>query len=121
MSTAAVAVILGALWIAVPAGLLLMPQLWWLWSVCGGVAQGGGITVIFIAVIKLAQNQASAGRMSATVQGLGYCLAAAAPPLVGFVHDVSRSWTPALLVILASVLTFFVSTTLSVREVSRSR
>ncbi|MCX8453622.1 CynX/NimT family MFS transporter [Paenarthrobacter ureafaciens] len=118
-STTTVAVTLGLLWTAVPVGLLLLPQLWWLWSVCGGIAQGGGITVIFIAVIKVARNQASAGRMSATVQGLGYCLAAAAPPLVGFVHDLSGSWTPALLVILASVLTFLFSTALTVRKVSR--
>ncbi|MGN8131928.1 MFS transporter [Paenarthrobacter sp. 22069] len=121
MSTTAVAVTLGTLWLAVPIGLLFLPQLWWLWSTSGGIAQGGGITLIFIAIIKLAHDQASAGRMSATVQGLGYCLAAVAPPLVGFVHDSSGSWTPALLVILASVLVFFVSTTLSVRKVPRGR
>ena len=121
MSTTAVAVTLGTLWLAVPVGLLFLPQLWWLWSTSGGIAQGGGITLIFIAIIKLARDQASAGRMSATVQGLGYCLAAVAPPLVGFVHDTSGSWTPALLVILASVLTFFASTTLSVRKVPKGR
>jgi len=121
MSTTTVAVTLGTLWLAVPVGLLFLPQLWWLWSTSGGIAQGGGITLIFIAIIKLARDQASAGRMSATVQGLGYCLAAVAPPLVGFVHDSSASWTPALLVILASVLAFFVSTTLSVRKVPRGR
>ncbi|MFC4397634.1 MULTISPECIES: CynX/NimT family MFS transporter [Micrococcaceae] len=121
MSTTAVAVTLGALWLPVPVGLLLAPQLWWLWSTSGGIAQGGGITLIFIAIIKLARDQASAGRMSATVQGLGYCLGAVAPPLVGFVHDSSESWTPALLVILVSVLTFFVSTTLSVRKVPKGR
>ncbi|TLM82238.1 MFS transporter [Pseudarthrobacter sp. NamE2] len=121
MSTTAVAVTVGALWTAVPAGLLLAPQLWWLWSVAGGIAQGGGITAIFIAIIRLARDQASAGRMSATVQGLGYALAAVAPPLVGFVHDASGSWTPALLVILASVLTFFIATTLSVRKVPKGR
>ncbi|TLM75006.1 CynX/NimT family MFS transporter [Pseudarthrobacter sp. NamB4] len=121
MSTTAVAVTVGALWTAVPAGLLLAPQLWWLWSTFGGIAQGGGITVIFIAIIQLARDQASAGRMSATVQGLGYALAAVAPPLLGFVHDASGSWTPALLVVLASVLTFFVATTLSVRKVPKGR
>ncbi|MGO4238096.1 CynX/NimT family MFS transporter [Pseudarthrobacter sp. YAF2] len=121
MSTTAVAVTLGTLWLAVPVGLLVLPQLWWLWSTSGGIAQGGGITLIFIAIIKLARDQASAGRMSATVQGLGYCLAAVAPPLVGFVHDTSGSWTPALLVILASVVTFFASTTLSVRKVPKGR
>jgi CP family cyanate transporter-like MFS transporter len=120
-STTTAALTLGALWTAVPAGLLLAPELWWLWSVCGGIAQGGGITLIFIAIIKLARDQASAGRMSATVQGVGYCFAAVAPPLVGFVHDAADSWTPALLVILASVLTFFLCTTLAVRLVPKGR
>ena len=120
-STTTVALTLGALWTAVPAGLLLAPGLWWLWSVCGGIAQGGGITLIFIAVIKLARDQASAGRMSAAVQGVGYCFAAVAPPLVGFVHDAAGSWTPALLVVLASVLAFSVCTTLAVRRVPRGR
>jgi CP family cyanate transporter-like MFS transporter len=120
-STTTAAVTLGLLWTAVPAGLLLAPELWWLWSACGGIAQGGGITLIFIAIIRLARDQASAGRMSATVQGVGYCFAAVAPPLVGLVHDVSGSWTPALLVVLASVLTFFICTTLSVRLVPKGR
>jgi CP family cyanate transporter-like MFS transporter len=120
-STTTAAVTLGVLWTAVPAGLLLAPGLWWLWSVCGGIAQGGGITLIFIAIIKLARDQASAGRMSATVQGIGYCFGAVAPPLVGFVRDASGSWTPALLLILASVLTFVASTTLSVRLVPKGR
>jgi CP family cyanate transporter-like MFS transporter len=120
-STTTVAVTLGLLWTAVPAGLLLAPELWWLWSIFGGVAQGGGITLIFIAIIKLARDQVSAGRMSATVQGLGYCFGAVAPPLVGYVHVVSGSWTPALLLILASVLTFFLAATLSVRRVPKGR
>ncbi|MDT0170688.1 MFS transporter [Pseudarthrobacter sp. BRE9] len=121
MSTTAVAVTLGVLWTTVPAGLLFAPGLWWLWSALGGVAQGGGITLIFIAIIKLARDQASAGRMSATVQGVGYCFAAVAPPLVGFVHDASGSWTVPLLLVLVSVLTFFAATTLSVRKVPKGR
>jgi len=40
---------------------------------------------------------------------------------VGYVHDVSGSWTPALLLILASVLTFFLAATLSVRRVPKGR
>jgi CP family cyanate transporter-like MFS transporter len=121
VSTTTTAITLGVLWVSVPAGLMLAPELWWLWSTAGGVAQGGGITVIFIAIIKLARDQASAGRMSAVVQGLGYCFAAVAPPLVGFVHTEAGSWTPALLLILASTLTFFLSTTLSVRLVPKGR
>ncbi|MEE2570793.1 MFS transporter [Pseudarthrobacter sp. J64] len=120
-STTTTAVTLGLFWLAVPAGLLLAPGLWWLWSVFGGAAQGGGFTLIFLAVMRLARDQASAGRMSAIVQTSGYCCAAVAPPLVGYVHSVTGSWTPPLLVVLASVLTFFLATTLSVRLVPKAR
>ena len=115
-NTTAVAVTLGLLWLAVPLGLLLAPELWWLWCSFGGIAQGGGITIIFIAIIRLARDQASAGRTSAVVQGTGYCFAAVAPTLLGYVHGLTGSWTVPLLMILGSVLTFFLGTTLSVRK-----
>lgn len=120
-STTAVAVTLGLMWLTVPAGLLLAPELWWLWSSLGGAAQGGGITIIFIAIIKLARDQASAGRMSAIVQGVGYCFAALAPTVLGYVHGVTGSWTVPLLLILGSVTAFFLGTTLSVRRVPKNR
>ncbi|MFJ5862400.1 CynX/NimT family MFS transporter [Pseudarthrobacter sp. NPDC092439] len=120
-STTTVAVTLGAMWLTVPLGLLLAPQWWWLWSSVGGVAQGGGITLIFIAIIKIARDQASAGRMSAVVQGVGYSIGAAAPPVLGYVHGLTGSWTLPMLLILGSVLTFVASTTLSVRRVPKGR
>lgn len=120
-STTTVAVTLSTLWLTVPVGLLLAPSWWWMWSSLGGVAQGGGITVIFIAIIKFAQSQAAAGKMSAVVQGVGYCFAALAPTVVGFVHSVTGGWTAPLLVILGSVLAFCVCTTSSVRWVARQR
>lgn len=118
-STTAVGLTLGVLWLTVPLGLLLAPQLWWLWSSCGGVAQGGGITLIFIAVIRLARDQASAGRMSAVVQGAGYCFGAAAPTLLGYVNGVSGSWTGPLLMVLVSVAVFILGTSLSLRHVPK--
>lgn len=120
-STTTVAVTLSALWLTVPVGLLLAPGLWWMWSSMGGIAQGGGITVVFIAIIKFAKDQASAGRMSAVVQGVGYLVAALAPTVIGYVHGVSEGWTVPLLVILGSVLAFCVCVTLSVRWVARQR
>ena len=101
--------------------LLLAPEWWWLWCSLGGVAQGGGITLIFIAIIKIARDQASAGKMSAVVQGAGYAIGAAAPPLLGYLHGLTGSWTVPMLLILASVLTFFLTTTLSVRKVPKNR
>ena len=119
-STTTAGLTLGLLWLTVPVGLLLAPELWWLWSSFGGIAQGGGITLIFIAIIRLARDQASAGRMSAVVQGAGYCFGAAAPTLLGYVHGVSGSWTGALLLILGSVSAFILGTSLSLRHVPKA-
>jgi len=118
-STTAVGLTLGALWLTVPVGLLLAPELWWLWSSFGGVAQGGGITLIFIAIIRLARDQASAGRMSAVVQGAGYSFGAVAPTLLGYVHGVSDSWTGPLLMILGSVALFILGCALSLRHIPK--
>ncbi|MDN4643011.1 MFS transporter [Arthrobacter sp. PsM3] len=118
-STTTVGLTLGLLWLTVPLGLLLAPVLWWLWSSLGGVAQGGGITLIFIAIIRLARDQASAGRMSAVVQGAGYAFGAAAPTLLGYVHGVSGSWTGPLLMVFGSVSMFILGTALSLRHVPK--
>lgn len=120
-STTAAGLTLGLLWLTVPLGLLLAPELWWLWSALGGVAQGGGITLIFIAIIRLARDQASAGRMSAVVQGAGYCFGAVAPTLLGYVHGASGSWTSPLLMVLCSVAVFILGTGLSLRHVPKVR
>lgn len=118
-STTAVGLTLGLLWLTVPLGLLLAPELWWLWSSFGGVAQGGGITLIFLAIIRLARDQASAARMSAVVQGTGYSFGAVAPTLLGYVHGVTGAWTGPLLMILCSVAAFILGTALSLRKVPK--
>ena len=121
LSTAAVAGTVGVLWLFLPLGLLLAPEQWWAWTAVGGVAQGGGITVIFIAIMRLAHDGASAGRLSAVVQGVGYGFGALAPTLLGFVHERTGSWTASLLVVLGATTTYLVCTTLSVRGVEAAR
>ncbi len=111
--------VIGLLWLTVPVGLLLAPQLWWLWSALGGVAQGGGITLIFIAVIRLARDQAAAGKMSAVVQGAGYSVGALAPTLLGYAQGQTGAWTVPLLMILGSVAVFIAGAALSLRHVPR--
>ena len=118
-STTAVGLALGLLWLTVPVGLLLAPELWWLWCSFGGVAQGGGITLIFLAIIRLARDQTSAARMSAVVQGTGYSFGAVAPTLLGYVHGTTGAWTGPLLMILGSVAAFILGTSLSLRRVPK--
>jgi CP family cyanate transporter-like MFS transporter len=120
-STTAVGLTLGLLWLTVPVGLLLAPELWWLWCSLGGVAQGGGITLIFLAIIRLARDQASAARMSAVVQGTGYSFGAVAPTLLGYAHGVSGAWTGPLLMILCSVTAFILGTAVSLHRVPKPR
>ncbi|WP_165064777.1 MFS transporter [Marisediminicola senii] len=98
--------VLGALWASVPIGLIVAPDLWALWCTLGGVAQGGGITVIFVLIVRIAGSDSHASRLSATVQGVGYAVAATSPTVLGFVHDISGSWTAPLLVVLVAVLAF---------------
>jgi CP family cyanate transporter-like MFS transporter len=90
-------------WAALPAGLLLAPQLWWLWCAVAGAAQGGGITVVFVAVVARSADAAESRRLSAVVQGAGYTLGALGPAAVGAVHDASSGWQWPLAVVAGSI------------------
>ena len=106
------------LWLAMPLGLLFAPQLWLLWSVLGGAAQGGGITVIFIVIVRIVSSDADARRMSAFVQGGGYLIGSAGPLVAGSLHGATGDWTAPLLVVLAAVLTLGIVGTFAARRVA---
>ena len=115
------AVVIGlvaVLWTAMPLGLLFAPQAWLLWSIIGGAAQGGGITIVFIVIVRMATTDTDARRLSALVQGGGYALAALGPLAIGGLHDASGAWTVPLLAVFASVLVLGVSGVLSSRRVA---
>nr|WP_123294623.1 MULTISPECIES: MFS transporter [unclassified Curtobacterium] len=114
----AIIALVAFLWLAMPLGLLFAPQLWLLWSVLGGAAQGGGITVIFIVIVRIVSSDADARRMSAFVQGGGYLIGSAGPLVAGALHGATGDWTAPLLVVLVSVLTLGVVGTLAARRVS---
>ena len=88
-----------AAWIALPLGLALAPALWPLWCFFGGAAQGGGFTVIFSVVVSRAKDIHDSRRTSATIQGVGYCIGATGPFVVGAVHSLSNGWTAPMLVV----------------------
>jgi MFS transporter, CP family, cyanate transporter len=98
-----VVLVVVAAWVTLPAGLLLAPQLWPLWCLLGGAAQGGGLTVIFALVVRKARDLTENRQMSALVQGGGYVVAAAGPTVVGAVHAATGGWTWPLLVVLAAI------------------
>jgi MFS transporter, CP family, cyanate transporter len=98
-----------AVWATLPIGLLVAPSLWALWCCLAGVAQGGGITVVFIAIVRRARDLSENRRLSAMVQGGGYVVAATGPLVIGAVHDATGGWTAPLLVILGSVVVMAVA------------
>jgi CP family cyanate transporter-like MFS transporter len=98
-----VVLIVAAAWATLPLGLLLAPSLWAVWCTAGGVAQGGGLVVVFSLVVRTARDLADNRRISALVQGGGYVVAATGPTVVGAVHEATGGWTAPLLVVLAAI------------------
>lgn len=109
-----------ALWGALPVGLLLAPSLWPLWTVCGGIAQGAGITIIFLILVRLGGTDRQAGQLSALVQGGGYLVAATGPLAIGTLHETSGGWTWPLVGIIAGVLALGIPGTLGAVSAERS-
>lgn len=98
--------LVSVLWISCPLGLLLAPAGWLAWGLLGGVAQGGGITIVFMLVVQLALSGTHARQLSAMVQGAGYAIGATAPSLVGAVHDATGTWALPIAVVLAATVVF---------------
>ncbi|WP_417219417.1 CynX/NimT family MFS transporter [Arthrobacter sp.] len=112
--------ILSGFWIILPVGLLAAPQAFVLWSIIGGVAQGGGFTAIFSVIPRISRTDGEAAFASARIQGGGYLAATAAPPVAGWLNTLTGGWTAPLLLVLASTLAFTVGTLIATRLSDRA-
>jgi MFS transporter, CP family, cyanate transporter len=110
---AAVLLAVTAAWAFLPVGLLTAPQLWPVWCSVAGVAQGGGITVVFIAIVARSRDLVENRRTSAMVQGGGYAVAATGPLVVGSVHDLTGGWTVPMVLVLGAIVVMAVAGGLS--------
>lgn len=102
-------------WLAVPFGFLLAPSGWLLWCAMGGLAQGGGITVLFILINALADDERTKAARSGIVQGVGYAVASAGPIVLGALHESTAAWTWPLLCVMGAVVVFGVCALCAVR------
>jgi len=114
---AIVIALISLFWTVMPLGLLFAPEHWLLWSIFGGAAQGGGITIIFIVIVRMASTDTDARRLSALVQGGGYAIAALGPLAIGGLHDASGNWQVPMLGVFAATLVLGVSGVLSSRRI----
>jgi CP family cyanate transporter-like MFS transporter len=108
-------VLVATCWIALPAGILVAPELWPLWAVVGGVAQGGTFTVVFTVVIQRAKSLDENRRMTAFIQSVGYGFASLGPILMGYLRDAAGGWTAPFLLVLGAVVVMAVSGLAAIR------
>ncbi|QTV80965.1 hypothetical protein [Microbacterium sp. NIBRBAC000506063] len=100
------AVVIAGCWLAMILGMLLAPDLFWLWAALGAVAHASGFVVIFTAVVQTSRSDAEAATMSAVIQGCGYLVATIGAPLVGALYEASGAWTVPLLAVLAITVVY---------------
>jgi CP family cyanate transporter-like MFS transporter len=82
-------------------GLLWLPAWAALWAMLFGLGTGMAF-ILGLAFISLrAAHAPQAAALSGMVQCVGYLVAAAAPPGIGFIHDQSQGWKTPLLLCLA--------------------
>ncbi|MEV8148575.1 MFS transporter [Arthrobacter sp. NPDC080073] len=101
--------VIAVFWVALPVGLLAAPEAFVLWSIIGGVAQGGGFTAVFAIVSQITQSNAEAASASARIQGVGYLAATVAPPLAGWLNTSTGGWTAPLLLVLGATFMFTIN------------
>jgi CP family cyanate transporter-like MFS transporter len=64
-----------------------------LWAVILGLGQGASFALALTLIVLRSPDPRTAGQLSSMAQGVGYCLAAAGPLLVGLLHGWTGSWS----------------------------
>ncbi len=83
-------------------GIILAPTAApYLWVVLLGFGQNASFPLALTLIVLRGGTLTSTAGLSTLVQTVGYLVAAAGPLVIGAVHDITGSWTPALIVLLA--------------------
>lgn len=114
-----ITVAIGVLWLACPVVLLVAPGLHLVGATLAGLAQGAGLTALFVLIMQISETDQRAVEHSAFVQGTGYVLSAAAPFAVGALHQASDGWRSPLLLVVGYVLVFTTTQWLAVGRSER--
>jgi CP family cyanate transporter-like MFS transporter len=92
------------LYVVALLGLLTAPALAALWASVAGISAGANLVLALSLFGLRTRDHDQAGALSGMAQSIGYGLAALGPVVIGAVHDVSPSWSAALVVLLAFVV-----------------
>jgi CP family cyanate transporter-like MFS transporter len=86
-------------------GIILAPTTApYVWVVILGLGQNAFFPLALTLIVLRGGSVPNTAALSTMVQTVGYLMAALAPLAIGAVHDISGSWTPALIVLLALLL-----------------
>lgn len=78
-----------------------------LWIIILGIGGGFAFGLAMMFFSLRTENAQQAAELSGMAQSIGYLLAAIGPTFFGYLHDVTNSWTPPILILVcASVLLF---------------
>ena len=96
-----IAVVATAFEVAAILGLLLEPDVAFLWVACFAVGQGAAFSLALTLMVLRAPDADRAASLSALAQAVGYTIAAAGPFLLGALHDATGGWGAPLAAMLA--------------------
>jgi CP family cyanate transporter-like MFS transporter len=83
-------------------GVLLAPtSAPYLWVLVLGFGQNASFPLALVLIVLRGGTVTSTAGLSTLAQTVGYLIAAAAPLAIGALHDLTGSWTPALIVLMA--------------------
>lgn len=99
-----------AAWVVGLSGLLLAPQLAFVWLAIAGVGQGFVFSMVWALIAARAQNLDVVRELSAMTQALGYCMAIGAPVAFGLIYDHTGSWNTSLLLPLGMAVSLIILT-----------
>ncbi|WP_320169072.1 MFS transporter [Maridesulfovibrio sp.] len=89
-------------WLAMVIGFAIIPSLWIIWVIFGGISSGGGFTVIFSMIMNSAKNLDENRSMSTVVQTAGYIIASISPFALGHLHEISGNWQSSMEMLFAA-------------------
>jgi CP family cyanate transporter-like MFS transporter len=93
------------LFLSAAIGILVAPGLSAIWCSLAGVAGGASIVLALSFFGLRTSHHTQAAALSGMAQSVGYLVAAAGPIAVGALHDLTGSWTPALVTVIVLDLT----------------
>jgi CP family cyanate transporter-like MFS transporter len=96
-----IGVVLSGLILLGYVGLYLDPVHALAWMIVMGMGAGGALVLAITLFSLRVETATQSVALSGMAQAVGYLMAAVTPIFIGFLHDLTHRWTPALLLMIA--------------------